>query len=148
MRSIAIMNQKGGVGKTTTAVNLSAALAARGRRVCLVDLDPQAHATLHLGLDPRPDQSSIYQVLTGDARLGEVRRAVFARVPRVRIYGLDGTLVAELADATPLSGRRRYGWDGRDGDGALAPPGIYIAQLHIETDAGDETVQKLVHLVY
>jgi chromosome partitioning protein len=74
MRSIAIMNQKGGVGKTTTAVNLSAALAEAGKRVCLVDLDPQAHATLHLGLEIRPDELSIYQVLAGDAGINEVLR--------------------------------------------------------------------------
>jgi chromosome partitioning protein len=71
MRSIAILNQKGGVGKTTTAVNLSAALAATGQRVCLVDLDPQAHATLHLGLQPSGDQKSIYDALTGDTTLTE-----------------------------------------------------------------------------
>jgi chromosome partitioning protein len=76
MRSIAIMNQKGGVGKTTTAVNVSAALAAAGQRVCLIDLDPQAHASLHLGIDPRPDSASVYDVLTGDARLADVRRQV------------------------------------------------------------------------
>ena len=76
MRSIAIMNQKGGVGKTTTAVNVSAALAATGLRVCLVDLDPQAHATLHFGLDLDPEQVSIYQVLTGKTRLSEARRQV------------------------------------------------------------------------
>ena len=50
MRSIAVINQKGGVGKTTSSVNLAAALAEAGRRVCLLDLDPQAHASLHLGI--------------------------------------------------------------------------------------------------
>ena len=66
MRSIAIMNQKGGVGKTTTAVNLSAALARAGQRVCLIDLDPQAHASLHVGVSLREGEPSIYDVLTGD----------------------------------------------------------------------------------
>ena len=74
MRSIAIINQKGGVGKTTTAVNLSAALAATGQRVCLIDLDPQAHATLHLGLQPARDERSVYDVLTGEAELADVWR--------------------------------------------------------------------------
>ncbi len=72
MRSIAIINQKGGVGKTTTAVNLSAALAACGERVCLVDLDPQAHATLHLGLAQDRHAPSMNDVLTGDAALADV----------------------------------------------------------------------------
>jgi chromosome partitioning protein len=76
MRSIAVMNQKGGVGKTTTAVNISAALAETGLRICLIDLDPQAHATLHLGLEPLADGPSIYDVLTGKTRLSEVRRQV------------------------------------------------------------------------
>src|SRR3984893_5022709 len=74
MRSIAIINQKEGEGKTTTAVNLSAALAATGQRVCLIDLDPQAHATLHLGLQPARDERSVYDVLTGDAELADVWR--------------------------------------------------------------------------
>ena len=76
MRSIAVLNQKGGVGKTTTAVNLSAALAASGQRVCLIDLDPQAHASLHLGLTPNGRDPSIYDVLTADVPLAEARKQV------------------------------------------------------------------------
>lgn len=76
MRSIAIINQKGGVGKTTTAVNLSAALAEIGKRVCLIDLDPQAHASLHLGIDAEDHGPSIYDVLIEEAGLEDVRKQV------------------------------------------------------------------------
>jgi chromosome partitioning protein len=76
MRSIAVMNQKGGVGKTTTAVNLSAALADAGHRVCVVDLDPQAHASLHLGVTVREGQPSIYEVLVGEHMFQQVRQQV------------------------------------------------------------------------
>ena len=76
MRSIAIMNQKGGVGKTTTAVNLSAALAEQKYRVCLIDLDPQAHASLHLGVHPEEEFGSIYQVLLGQSELTQVCQPV------------------------------------------------------------------------
>ncbi len=72
MRSIAIINQKGGVGKTTTAVNLSAALARSGQRVGLLDIDPQAHASLHLGLDPRATVPTVYDLLTGDVCIADL----------------------------------------------------------------------------
>jgi chromosome partitioning protein len=72
MRSIAIINQKGGVGKTTTAVNLSAALARDGLRVGLIDIDPQAHASLHLGLDPAAKTPTVYDLLTDEARLADL----------------------------------------------------------------------------
>jgi chromosome partitioning protein len=72
MRSIAIINQKGGVGKTTTAVNLSAALARAGQRVGVIDIDPQAHASLHLGIDPQSKAPTVYDLLTEETRIGDV----------------------------------------------------------------------------
>jgi chromosome partitioning protein len=75
-RIIAIANQKGGVGKTTTAVNLGAALARAGKRVCILDLDPQAHATTHLGIEPDGKSPSMYDVLIDSMPLAQVRRQV------------------------------------------------------------------------
>jgi chromosome partitioning protein len=66
-RIIALMNQKGGVGKTTTTTNLGAALAEAGKKVCLVDLDPQAHLTINYGVDPAADITSLYQILMEQA---------------------------------------------------------------------------------
>ncbi len=74
MRSIAVINQKGGVGKTTSSVNLAAALAKAGKSVCLLDLDPQAHASLHLGVTAHGDSPSMYEVLCGDVSLEQARQ--------------------------------------------------------------------------
>src|ERR1700704_6278523 len=64
---IAVVNQKGGVGKTTTAINLGAALAELGHTILLVDLDPQANSTSGLGLDPSRARLNVYHLLTGEA---------------------------------------------------------------------------------
>ncbi len=71
----AFANQKGGVGKTTTVVNVAAAMAGWGFRVLVVDIDPQCNATTSLGLDARSLDSSIYDALVGDTSIAEIERA-------------------------------------------------------------------------
>jgi chromosome partitioning protein len=102
MRRIAIINQKGGVGKTTTAVNLAAALARQNHRVCVLDLDPQAHATTHLGLSPDGKAPSIYDVLIDSKPLAEVRRQV---ADNLWVVGADISLAAAEVELAGQVGR-------------------------------------------
>ncbi|MCK6457098.1 MAG: ParA family protein [Phycisphaerae bacterium] len=97
MRCVAVINQKGGVGKTTTAVNLGAALAERGQSVLLIDLDPQGHLSAHLGFDGRDDVPGTYELLSGAASLADAVRPVGPRLSAVTTdIGLAGAEV-ELA---------------------------------------------------
>src|SRR4030088_1438025 len=82
-RILALANQKGGVGKTTTAINLGTALAAIGERVLIVDLDPQGNASTGLGIDRRNRNCSTYDVLIGEAPLRDA--VVATAVPRLHI---------------------------------------------------------------
>ena len=72
VRIVAVVNQKGGVGKTTTAINLGAAMAERGHPVLLIDLDPQANSTSGLGIDPRRARRTVYHLLSSGTAIDEV----------------------------------------------------------------------------
>ena len=91
-RTIVIANQKGGVGKTTTAINLAASLAARRRRTLLVDMDPQGNASSGFDLRVEENSKNIYDVMLGEAKIEE---AVIANVrPRLSVVPSDVNLAA------------------------------------------------------
>jgi chromosome partitioning protein len=106
MRTIAVLNQKGGVGKTTTVVNIAAALAAAGLKVVVIDLDPQAHLTIHLGLEPEKIESGSYKVLTQSAQLEEeisLTRANLWLLPaNIHLVGAETELVSVVGRETIL----------------------------------------------
>ncbi|HVL80347.1 MAG TPA: ParA family protein [Actinomycetota bacterium] len=104
---IAITNQKGGVGKTTTAVNLATALAAKGRRTLLVDLDPQANATTGVGIDHRDLPGSVYDVIVAGAEARSfIRRSEHPNLDvlpsSIDLAGAELELVSALARETKL----------------------------------------------
>lgn len=109
-RSIAVVNQKGGVGKTTTSVNLAAGLSAEGHDVLLIDLDPQAHATAHLGIKPDDvREKTIYQVLQGDLELASVivETPVTRKAGRLDVVPADLDLSGAELELAGAVGRER-----------------------------------------
>jgi chromosome partitioning protein len=102
MRKMIMINQKGGCGKTTTAISLASCLAAEKRRVLLIDMDPQGHAGLGLGLEAGPEDAGIYEVLSGRIGITQAIRSVRPNLDAVLSSLLLSTLEQELAG---ISGR-------------------------------------------
>src|ERR1700693_2238167 len=100
---IAVVNQKGGVGKTTTAINLGAALAEMGHSLLLVDLDPQANSTSGLGLDPMRARLNVYHLLTGEATVQDA--GVPTSVPGMRLVPSHIDLAGAEIELATLSAR-------------------------------------------
>ena len=98
-RIITMLNQKGGVGKTTSTANIGAALANAGKRVCLIDLDPQGHLTLHLGIDAEAIERTVYDLLidpectADDVVISDVRPNLDAILAEVDLAGAETELV-------------------------------------------------------
>lgn len=139
-RVLALANQKGGVGKTTTAINLGTALAAINERVLIVDLDPQGNASTGLGIDRRARKRSTYDVLCGEAKLADI--ALETAVPRLYLapstMDLSG-LELEIANESDRSYRMRNailslaGSDSADGFGYVlidCPPSLNLLTIN------------------
>jgi chromosome partitioning protein len=102
MRKIAMLNQKGGVGKTTSVVNIAAALAAEGKKVVAADFDPQSHLTIHLGVEPDSIEGGSYKLLTDSAEFDE---CIIETRPNLFLLGANINLVGAESELVSVVGR-------------------------------------------
>jgi len=151
MQTIAVVNQKGGCGKSTTAINTAAALAEGGKRVLLIDLDPQAHATIGLGFDPDAFDHTIYDLLT-DAGKDLATIAVRTNLERLDLAPCNVLLASAELELGGVSGKElllggglRQARDVYDICVIDCPPSLGVLTLNALVTSTDIVVPVQVH---
>ncbi len=151
MRTIAVLNQKGGVGKTTTAVNVAAALTYMGCRVVAIDLDPQAHLTIHLGLEPQAIKSGSYGVLTQFARFEQevllVRPNLWLLPSNINLVGAESELVSVVGRETILREAIKISSDKFDYCFIDCPPSLGLLTLNALAAAEEVLIPLQPHFL-
>jgi chromosome partitioning protein len=151
-RIIAMLNQKGGVGKTTSTVNLGAALAEAGQRVCMIDLDPQAHLTFHLGVDPHAIERSMYDLLIDPEC--EARSAIINARPNLDVILSETDLAAAETELAAVENRQtilrsKFAVIAREYDVVLldCPPSLGLLTLNALALAREVFVPMQAHFL-
>jgi chromosome partitioning protein len=151
LRTIAILNQKGGVGKTTTVVNIAAALSYMGCRVVAIDLDPQAHLTIHLGLEPGAIKLGTYGVLTQFARFEQeillVRPNLWLLPSNINLVGAESELVSVVGRETILREAIKTSSDKFDYCFIDCPPSLGLLTLNALAAAQEVLIPLQPHFL-